>query len=44
MADQSDETTPKTDEKDHLVHPDGMNPHSAPEEESAEEETTDDDA
>jgi hypothetical protein len=46
MADQpekSDEPTPATD-KDHLFHPDGMNPHIVPEKVSDEEETADDEA
>jgi hypothetical protein len=52
MADQpkddSDEPTTTT-EKDHLYHPDGMNPHFVPEkvsdeEEKAEEEKAEDDA
>ncbi|HEY0540310.1 MAG TPA: hypothetical protein VGD53_18220 [Actinoallomurus sp.] len=46
MADEpkdSGEPTPTTD-KDHLVHPDGMNPHIVPKKVSDEEEPADDDA
>jgi hypothetical protein len=43
MADQpKDEPTPTT-EKDHLFHPDGMNPHIVPEKVSDEEKTAEDD-
>ncbi len=44
MADQpktTDEQAPASG--DHLVHPDGMNPHFVPEEEPVEEKQTDDD-
>ncbi|WP_329247871.1 hypothetical protein OG417_00145 [Actinoallomurus sp. NBC_01490] len=42
MADQpetTDETTPTNDDNDHLVHPDGMNPHIVPENTSDEDDS-----
>jgi hypothetical protein len=46
MADQPKTTDeqPPASGGDHLVHPDGMNPHFVPEEEPVEEKQTDDDA
>jgi hypothetical protein len=41
MADQpetTDETTPATDDKDDLVRPAGMNPHTEPENASGEDD------
>lgn len=47
MADQpqnSDDTKTTTDDSDHIVHPDGMNPHIVPEKPSDEKQAADDDA
>ena len=36
---QNETTTPPADDKDHIVHPDSLNPHIVPEKDPSEEAT-----